>query len=194
MRALLLLMVFLASPAVAQMGHDPLADTYQAPLSELVPEAFRFRGPVRIVDGDTIDVETSRVVDRQGRAWGGRSERLRIFGIDAPERGARGYRAARDEIERMFAGGRAACVCLPGGAAGGDFCKHDRWGRIIAVCSVTRYMPRLTTTVDDVGFEMVRRGYARARYGCDYAKAERDARAAGRGLWPEIGAIRSDCD
>lgn len=153
-------------------------------LEQLAPETFRFLGSARVVDGDTIDVETVRVVDRRGRAWGGQVERLRLHGIDAPERGEPGYRAATDALAALI-GPRAQCVCLAGRREGED-CARDRWGRVLAVCAHAGEA--------SANGEMVRRGYARARYGCDYLAEERAARAAGRGLWPGLGRIPSDCD
>ena len=114
---------------------------------------------VRIVDGDTLTLlDTSRV-----------RHRIRLDGIDAPERSQPYGQRARESLEGLTHGRAARAVCT----------KTDRYGR--AVCSVT---------VDgvDVGLEQVRRGLAwhYVRYAreqspqarIDYAEAGAAARRA----------------
>ena len=117
---------------------------------------------VRAVDGDTL---------RAG------AERIRLIGIDAPEkdqtcRDARGPAyacgvAATDRLAALVAEGNVAC------AAQG----HDRYGRTLAVCSAG--------AVADVGIALVREGYAVSYMDRDgrYGAAEAAARDEGLGLW-----------
>ena len=117
---------------------------------------------VRVVDGDTLVAG---------------EERIRLVGIDAPEkvqtcRDGEGQSwacgiAAREQLEALVAHGAVAC------AAQG----HDRYGRTLAVCNAG--------DVADLGGALVRAGYAVAYMDKDarYAAAESAARDEGAGLW-----------
>lgn len=89
---------------------------------------------VDVIDGDTIDVE------------GGR--RVRLIGIDTPERGECGYSEAAAAL-RSLVGGKAVRL-VPG--ARDDV---DRYGRLLRYVEVGGL---------DVNLEMIRRGHAIARY------------------------------
>jgi len=121
-----------------------------------------FSGRAFVIDGDTIDVAGARV---------------RLFGIDAPER----YQDCQDGDGRDYFCGRVAAralatligrrpvICTP--------VDHDRYEREVATC---------TAGGRDLSDAMVRAGqavelaqYSRGRY----TAAEREARAARRGLW-----------
>lgn len=113
-------------------------------------------GPVRVVDGDSLEL-------------GGR--RIRIRGIDAPElaqlchRGTVSYRCgetAREALREMARTGAVGCRST----------GQDRYGRALATCRVGD---------TDLGAAMVLRGLAVA-YGA-YEAEERQARARGAGLW-----------
>jgi len=118
-------------------------------------------GPAVVSDGDTLRI-AGRVV--------------RLHAIDAPETGqvcrdASGRPwdcagAAMHALARLAADGLA---CAPRGAGG--------YGRVAAVCR--------TPAGIDVGAALVRSGLAVAylRYGADYARHERAARAERRGVW-----------
>ena len=119
-------------------------------------------GMARIVDGDSLEIA---------------GVRIRLFGIDAPEarqqcRDAQGadYACGRDAARILTAliGGRPVSCTLV---------THDRYARDVATCQAEGR---------DLGEAMVRAGYARdyARHSKGrYAAAERDARAARRGIW-----------
>jgi len=109
-----------------------------------------------VIDGDTLS--------RQG-------ERLRLLGIDAPERDQQCERSgaswacgreARDLLVKLLKDGGVEC-------RGGD---HDRYGRLLATCRAGGI---------DLNREMVRRGMA-VSYGA-YRAEEAEARAARAGLW-----------
>ena len=125
-------------------------------------EKFRadLSGRARIIDGDTIELDTARV---------------RLHGVDAPEsgqscvaQGARwpcGRRATRALSGRL--GGRTV-VC--------EERDRDRYGRIVAVC---RQGGR------DINAWLVAEGWALAyrRYSREYVDEESTARAARKGIW-----------
>jgi endonuclease YncB( thermonuclease family) len=119
---------------------------------------------VGVSDGDTLtllDMTKNR-------------HRIRLDGIDAPERSQPFGQRARQSLASL-AHGRSAQAHCP---------KTDRYGR--AVC-------RVTIGGVDVGLEQIRRGLAwhYVRYANEqsvgersaYAQAERTARSSGAGLW-----------
>lgn len=117
-------------------------------------------GRAVIIDGDTIRL-------------GGR--RVRLFGIDAPERHQTCQRGSL-----QYACGVAATEALrdligPGGVT----CKQrdtDKYGRAVAVCRGAS---------GDLGASMVRSGWAVAyrRYSLDYTEQEDEAHRGRRGIW-----------
>ena len=118
-----------------------------------------------VIDGDTI-----RVLGPAGEA------RVRLIGIDAPERDACFFEEATDGM-RLFS--RVDTVRLVR-----DRSEVDRFDRLL------RYVE--TTDGVDVGAELVRAGFARAiSYEPDtardaiYAELEAEARFEGRGLWAD---------
>lgn len=117
-------------------------------------------GKARVIDGDTIEIA---------------GERVRLHGIDAPERNqmcsVSGIATACGRESTGIL--RALADAGPVRCAGG---KRDRYGRLIAVCYAGDR---------DLNGELVRRGWALAyrRYSKDYVNQEIDARAHGRGMW-----------
>lgn len=119
---------------------------------------------VAVHDGDTVTLLHGMQV----------RHRVRIAGIDAPERGQPFGMSARESLARLVHGRRVAARCH----------KRDRFGR--DVCNVF-------VAARDVGLEQVRNGlawwyreYAREQPPEDrasYAAAEGEARGARRGLW-----------
>jgi len=127
--------------------------------------AAEFAGTiVGVADGDTVTLlDASKT-----------QHRIRLDGIDAPERTQPHGQRARQSLAQL-AHGRAAHADCP---------KIDRYGR--AVC-------RVTVDGVDVGLEQIRRGFAwhyvkyaheqRPADRADYARAESSARSAHSGLW-----------
>lgn len=119
---------------------------------------------VGVADGDTVTLLDA----------GKTQHRIRLDGIDAPERTQPHGQRSRQSLAAL-AHGRVARADCP---------KVDRYGR--AVC-------RVTVDGIDLGLEQVRRGYAwhyvkyaheqRAGDRERYARAESDARSAHAGLW-----------
>lgn len=130
-----------------------------------VAVAAEFDGTiVSVADGDTVTLlDASKT-----------QHRIRLDGIDAPERTQPHGQHARQSLAAL-AHGRVARADCP---------KVDRYGR--AVC-------RVVVDGIDVGLEQIRRGlawhyvkYAHEQRPVDranYARAESDARSAHSGLW-----------
>lgn len=132
------------------------------PLSAIAAE---WQGTVvGVADGDTLTLLDSSKTQH----------RIRLDGIDAPERTQPYGQRARQSLAAL-AHGRAARADCP---------KIDRYGR--AVC-------RVIVDGVDLGLEQIRRGYAwhYVKYAPEqsasdrerYARAESDARLAHAGLW-----------
>lgn len=125
-------------------------------------EAFSGR-VVGVLDGDSL------VVLRDGR-----QVTVRLHGVDAPESGQAYGNVARRALANL-AFGRTVEV---------EVRDVDRYKRLVS---------RVTAEGADVGLEMVRAGFAwhYARYLRDeaYAAAEREARAARRGLWQDRSPV-----
>lgn len=124
---------------------------------------------VKVVDGDTVDV----------RLANGVTHRVRMIGINTPERGRCGYLAATNRLKRMAPQGtRVVLVSDPSQA------RRDRYGRLL------RYVVRRHDT-RDLNRAQVFWGMARVyvyddtpfRRVTDYRKAQNSAKSNNRGLW-----------
>jgi len=122
----------------------------------------------KVTDGDTVRVEV-----------GGRGERVRLIGIDAPEVP---WYGGPDECFGIEAGLYARSR-LDGRSVRLDYDRErrDRFGRLLAYVYVGEELFNLT---------LVRLGYARSlavppnvKMSGRFAAAERDARESSRGLW-----------
>jgi endonuclease YncB( thermonuclease family) len=117
-------------------------------------------GSVRVIDGDTLVIE---------------GERIRLFGIDAPELGQtcewpnktiQCGQIAKTAMMDLVAGAKVICLEK----------DTDRYGRTVAVCFVDGF---------DIGRNMVHTGWAVTyrKYSTDYVNAESTAKKAKRGMW-----------
>ncbi len=151
---------------------ERLEDPSAADLSRMIPARV-----VRVVDGDTVVVEIPR-------PSGGLSSRetVRLIGVDAPELG----RGTRPPDPGGPESARAARALLEGREVLLAFDRElrDRYGRVLAYL----YVP------DGVclNLRLVESGSARAllrypfAFSAAFEAAEREARAAGRGLSSEL--------
>lgn len=125
-----------------------------------IASASIITGPVRVIDGDTLDMTRTRI---------------RLVGIDAPETGQSCTRGGE-----AWACGEEATAALREITAGQSLtCRAqgtDTYGRTLATCQTRAF---------DLGREMVRRGLALALD--DAAPADREAEALAQslkfGLW-----------
>ena len=114
---------------------------------------------VRVIDGDTFVIR------------GG--ERVRLIGIDTPEKGKPGAAQATARTKRLVLGKRVRLEK--------DVSERDRYGRLLRYVYVGRVF---------VNAELVRSGYARmatfppdVRHAEDFLRLQREAQRAGRGMW-----------
>lgn len=116
---------------------------------------------VKVIDGDTIDLLPGNK----------RTFRIRLSGIDAPERGMPFGKAAKDYLGRLCANQRIRYVKQ----------DVDRYGRMVAKCYLQDGR--------HIESEMLRAGMAWhfTRYSTDQRlqKLEDEARAGRRGLWQD---------
>ena len=117
-------------------------------------------GRARVIDGDTIEVAGTRI---------------RLFGIDAPER----IQSCQAEGELWLCGGLARLMLEDRISVRSVVCEErdqDRYGRIVAVCRAGS---------KDLNAWMVSEGWALAyrRYAQDYVGEEARAKAARVGVW-----------
>ncbi len=133
-----------------------------APTPVTVEPGTPIQGHARIIDGDSLEVA---------------GERIRLFGIDAPE----GRQLCRDSNGQDYGCGREAArvltALIKGRPVSCTMVTHDQYARDVATC---------VANGKDLGDAMVSAGYARdypQHSRGRYAAAERSARQAKRGLW-----------
>lgn len=128
------------------------------PVASLVTAAIIVCSAPSVHDGDTLRCGT---------------ERVRLFGVDAPEvrRGAKPAEPfayeARNELERLTRG-RVGC----------RFVERDRYGRFVGRC--------WSDVTSDINASLIRSGFATEyrRYSKGvYAREEEQARVAKSGRW-----------
>lgn len=101
------------------------------------------------------------------------SERVRLFGVDAPE-----LRRGATPAEPFAYEARDALIALTRGRVGCRFIERDRYGRFVGRCWSSA-SPDVNAAVIRSGFASEYRRYSKGAY----AAAEDDARRAGRGMW-----------
>ena len=137
--------------------------TLAAAIGLAVCQAGQLSGPVsRVADGDTLRVS---------------GETVRLWGLDAPEK----RQECADASGRPYPCGERSRLALEALALGKtatcEVKDRDRYGRVVAACSVGGR---------DLARQMVEAGlaldYRRYSHGA-YAAAEESARLARRGMW-----------
>lgn len=140
----------------------------------LPPDPPPIVGRASVIDGDTLEI---------------RGQRIRLWGIDAPEgrqtceRGGETYRCgqeAANALDRLITTAGGQVTCAPRG-------RPDRYRRIVARCSIRAPAPVGTGQWDfDLATSMVVQGHAldyRRYSGGAYAGYEATARASRSGVW-----------
>jgi endonuclease YncB( thermonuclease family) len=120
---------------------------------------------VKVVDGDTLDV-----------AGVGR---IRLVGVDTPERGACGYESATQAMSVLVLGREVRLV--PGAVD-----EADRYGRLLRYVDVAGR---------DAGLSLIEEGWAVARYDSrdGYGRhARQDAYVAADEATPDLGCYPDD--
>ena len=124
---------------------------------------------LRVIDGDTVEVQ------QRGTIWHSYpKERIRLWGIDAPETSQRGGRESTRYLQRMI--GRRKDIWL-------DRVDTDQYGRTVGII-----YPRARSPEDAYNYEMVRGGHAHCYMlsggeQARYRAAEHQAQEAKQGLW-----------
>jgi endonuclease YncB( thermonuclease family) len=156
---LIWLLIFAAGVAVVSAMRE-----WRAPAPSASPPASgaTITGRAKVIDGDSLEIA---------------GEPIRLFGIDAPE----GRQSCRDASGQLYACGHEAQRTLVSAIAGRTVTctpvEHDRYDRSVALC---------TAGGRDLAETMVRQGHAVElphHSGGRYTAAEREARAAKRGMW-----------
>jgi endonuclease YncB( thermonuclease family) len=111
---------------------EPDSDVAQGP-----PAASTVWSVVSVIDGDTFDAERD-----------GTRERVRVIGIDTPEREQCGYAEASAALTEAIGGGSVTLVS-------GAETDRDTYGRLLRYVEVDGA---------DVGLDLIERGLAVARY------------------------------
>lgn len=131
--------------------------------STCLSHADSIRGVViNVIDGDTVTLLEKTPGQK-------RTCRVRLEGIDAPERGQKGYEGAKKCLEKLVWGETVTV----------QYTSHDKYGRILGWIWYGK------TSVNE---EMVKEGWAwRYRHSAnrELASREADARSARKGLWSE---------
>lgn len=122
---------------------------------------------INVIDGDTITLLEK--TPEQKRTW-----RVRLEGIDTPERGQNGYEGAKEYLEKLIWGETVTI----------QYTRHDRYGRILGE---VRYGKMF------INEELVKEGWAwhykRFSTSRKLASHEEEARKAKKGLWSEPNPI-----
>ena len=108
---------------------------------------------IRVVDGDTLHVTTSA----------GKREKVRVYGVDAPERRDPCFQEATDFAKSLVAGRQV--TLLPRG--------RDKYGRLLAFVVVVIHPRQGEPERRSLGLELVRRGLA-VVYSTRYRPADDD--------------------
>jgi len=143
-----------------------------APATAVHAGAFTYRGTVtHIVDGDTLDV----------RLMSGKTERIRLIGIDTPERGDCYFSQATVRARQLAMSKR---VVLRGDPTQDT---RDRYGRLLAYV----WLPG----GKDLGYQLIAGGFAKVYVYRDpfqrlsaYRNAGATAKGATAGQWKACGA------
>lgn len=162
---------FFKNPRIHKSVGIPNEATSTSRLREEVPEASpsgEVVTVVRVIDGDTIDIE------------GGR--RVRYIGIDTPEmgdgrKGAECFAGEATEENKRLVDGKTVRLEK-------DISETDQYGRLL------RYVYIASPAGEFINDSLARQGFARVatfppdvKFQQQFLEAQREAKEQGRGLW-----------
>lgn len=147
------------NPATSpQEGVINIGDVLQGAPQEIQP-GQEFTTVTFVVDGDTVEIQTE--------------ERVRLIGIDSPERGDPYYTEARNKLSELVLNKQVRMEK--------DVSEKDRYGRLLRYLYVGNLF---------VNLEMVKQGYASVytyppdvKHSAQFLAAEQEARNKKVGLW-----------
>jgi micrococcal nuclease len=123
------------------------------------PESNAIEKVFRVIDGDTFELTNG--------------QRVRLLGIDAPEKGQYYYQEASNRLEQLVKGKE---VFLEK-----DISNRDKYGRLLRYVYVGSLF---------VNLEMIKEGYAQAfvvapnlKYDTVFLEAANETKAKGIGIW-----------
>ena len=124
---------------------------------------------LRVIDGDTVEVLTRRGLFRRARR-----DRVRLYGIDAPETSQSGGTEATDHLRRLI--GSKPRLWM-------DTLGADQYGRTVGLLYRKKNRPQYS-----YNYMMVRDGQARAYLTSPqdrerFSRAEAEAARRGWGIW-----------
>ena len=128
---------------------------------------------LRVIDGDTVEILMGMGLFRSPR-----DERVRLYGIDAPETSQRGGEDATNHLKRLIGSGRSIWM---------ERKAVDQYGRTVGLLYRSRRNPQ-----DSINYGMVRDGQARS-YMTEkqdrerFKEAESEASRRKRGIWKRRG-------
>lgn len=105
---------------------------------------------MRVVDGDTLDVRVDRGFRDQSEM------RIRLYGVNTPERGQPGYGQAASALHDLLFGG--VLIDIPRPLICRTIMEQEKYGRWLATVQVV-------DGVDNVSMELIRRGLGVEYYG-----------------------------
>lgn len=105
---------------------------------------------VQAQQSNTLEARVSKVVDGDTFTLRGESRRIRVWGLDAPERDQRGGSTATETLRNLISGQTLTCSVV----------DIDRYGRLVGQC----FLP----DGRDIAAEMIRTGAA-SEY-CRYSR------------------------
>ena len=153
-----LLAVALATAGCQEMGGEASAPPVVAAAPAPPPTIDQVTGRPTVIAGDVVEID---------------GQRVRIQAVEVPSLHTRTGKRALVEMRRIVGRDPVRCQLLELEAAAGQ--GQPAW------------VARCLSGETDIGRELVRRGWARARphYGDGYEIEEAEARSTGRGMWPK---------
>ena len=137
-------------------------------MSKALPRTVRV---TRVIDGDTVEVRVGGGLFRRARM-----ERIRLYGIDAPESKQRGGPRSTRHLRRLIGSGKGVQLIAR---------DTDQYGRTVGLI-----YPRRSGPEESYNFRMVQAGHAHcymlsAADQAAYQQAQQDAQEHRRGLWKQ---------